>query len=217
MQSGFVVAPAIRQSICSRSLWTASRFYRCSAGIIFVSLILLILLGIFVVGPARDGLNLKPATCTVKSYQRGVSESCSCGKYCTSSFPCLKIYVDYQPEGKMTNVTDVLLHDTVYEHNDYIKCSTAPCERSEQINTDRVNDFQKRKGQVHQKYLCYYNIKKPDEVVTVTGDFKTVILHCILWPVLVIIIMIFLILGIFFYRKYQAAPKDGQDINLVWD
>lgn len=120
MQSGFV-APAVRQSICSRTYWTASRFYRCSCGIIFVSLILLILLGIFVVGPARDGLNLKPATCTVKSSRYQGSESCSCGKYCTSSFRCLKIYVDYQPKGKTKNVTNVLLHDTVYEHNDYIK------------------------------------------------------------------------------------------------
>lgn len=120
MQSGFV-APAVRRSICSRSFWTASRFYRCSAGIIFVSLILLILLGIFVVGPARDGLNLKPAICTVKDSRYDGSESCNCGKYCTSSFRCLKIYVDYQPKGKTTNFTDVLLHDTVYEHNDYIK------------------------------------------------------------------------------------------------
>lgn len=103
-------------------------------------------------------------------------------------------------------------------HNFFlIQCSTAPCERSEEINNDRVKDFEQRKGRKNQQYECYYNIKKPDEVVTVTGDFKTAILHCILWPVLIIILMIFLILGIFFYRKYRNAPRDGQDVNLVWD
>lgn len=111
--------PAVRQSICSRSYWTASRCYRCSASVAFVCLVLLILLGVFIVGPAIDGLSLKPATCRVQSSKIGDSQSCSCGKYCSSSFPCLKIYVSYKSEEGNKNVSNVLMHDTVYENNDY--------------------------------------------------------------------------------------------------
>lgn len=112
--------PAVRQSLCSRSFWTASRCYRCSASFAFVGLVLLILLGIFIVGPAIDGLSLKPATCSVQTSKvADKAQSCSCGKYCSSSFPCLKIYVSYTPKGHDKNMSNVLLHDTVYEHNDY--------------------------------------------------------------------------------------------------
>lgn len=108
---------AVRQSICSQSFWTARRCYRITASIAFVGLVLLIILGVFVVSPAIDGLSLKPATCTVIGSKISGMQSCSCGKYCSSSFPCLKIYVSYSSKDHR-NVTNVLLHDTVYENND---------------------------------------------------------------------------------------------------
>ncbi|KXJ10248.1 calcium-activated potassium channel subunit beta-4 [Exaiptasia diaphana] len=209
--------PAVRQSLCSRGFWTASRCYRCTASFAFFGLVLLILLGIFIVGPAIDGLSLKPATCTVQNTKMSdKAQSCSCGKYCSSSFPCLKIYVSYKPKGQDKNVSNVLLHDTVYEHNDYSQCSTAPCERSQDINKMRVKDFEDNYGRPGQRYPCYYNYKKPQEVVTTTENFKMAILHCILWPTLLIVSMIGIMVGMYLYRN-RNTPSDGQEVHLVWD
>ena len=79
-----------------------------------------------------------------------------------------------------------------------------------------VKEFQRGFGRKGQHYPCFYNSKKPDEVVTTTGDFKMVIVHCILWPLLLFFSMVGVMVGMYLYRR-QSSPNDGQEVHLVWD
>ncbi|XP_032231362.2 calcium-activated potassium channel subunit beta-4 [Nematostella vectensis] len=213
-----VPSPAIRRSICSRQFWTASRCYRISVGLGVISFLVLIILGVLVISPAIDGLSLRPATCTVIRSEIQGKMSCRCGKYCSSFHPCLKIYVDYVPEDfPDRNITNRMFHDTVYENSDEEECSVAPCTKDEQANYRAVEKFQESRGIVGQKYTCFYNPKKTNEVVGRTENFNAIIIHCTLWPMMFILISIFWMALVYYRRHTFCAPKDGQNVHLVWE
>ena len=66
-----------------------------------MGVILLIILGVLLVHPALNDIQLKSAQCTVISSDVTDQEkSCDCGRYCTSYYPCLQIQVTFHANGR---------------------------------------------------------------------------------------------------------------------
>lgn len=64
--------------------------------LLFVGIVVLIMLGVLIVSPTLNDLHLHRAQCQVlSSVYASKHKSCDCGRYCTSSYPCLQIQVSY--------------------------------------------------------------------------------------------------------------------------
>ena len=82
-----------------------------------------------------------------------------------------------------------------------LQCSTQPC--NTYGNVESVSSFKNKFGQVRDTYTCFYNQKKLDEVFLTRSSVKSdkmKILHCILWPMLIIAMSVGL-LGTLFCRS----------------
>ncbi|CAH3043739.1 unnamed protein product [Pocillopora meandrina] len=177
----------------------AYRLTRLGVSFFLVGLVLLIVLGVLIVHPTMNDMKLKKAVCTVTSSEMtGEDKSCSCGRYCSSSYPCLEIRVGYHASGEEHTA---YLYENVYDSKN--KCSTQPCDTYMYGNYESVSSFENKYGQVHDTYTCYYNQKKLDEVFLTRSSVKSdemKILHCILWPMLIIAMSVGL-LGTLFCRS----------------
>lgn len=77
------------------------RLARLGFMLFLMGVVILIVLGALIVHPALNDTQLKMAGCTViSSYMTGVDKSCDCGRYCSSSYPCLEIQVSYYANGE---------------------------------------------------------------------------------------------------------------------
>lgn len=75
----------------------------------------------------------------------------------------------------------------------FLQCSIQPCDSVEWSNEQDVNNFKDEYGQVGFEYTCYYNPKTPDEAFQERSSVKSdemKVLHCILWPMLLIAISV---------------------------
>ena len=77
------------------------RLIRLGIVLLGVGVTLLIVFGLLFVRPALNDTQLKSARCKViYSIMTGADMSCDCGRYCSSKYPCLKIQVSYDADGK---------------------------------------------------------------------------------------------------------------------
>ncbi|KAJ7379895.1 potassium large conductance calcium-activated channel, sub M, beta member 4 [Desmophyllum pertusum] len=195
------------------------RLTRLGITLFLMGVILLIILGVLLVHPALNDIQLKSAQCTVISsdvtYQ---AKSCDCGRYCTSYYPCLEIQVTFHANGRKQTAN---LYENVYA--DKNKCSTQPCSSDEMSNDDDVESFRDDYGQRDSEYTCYYNPKTLDKVFTIRSSVKSdelTVMHCILWPLLLIAFSIGL-LGTLFcrakghccFRKRTGSTVPYQDLQ----
>lgn len=99
IRHGIATAVMTRRFVARRSCtW---RLTRLGISLFLVGLILLIILGVLIVGPTLNDLRLQRAQCQVLSSEMTTEyKSCDCGRYCTSSYPCLQIQVSYYSSGK---------------------------------------------------------------------------------------------------------------------
>ena len=85
-----------------------------------------------------------------------------------------------------------------------------------QSNFDDVGEFKSSFGTVDQSYTCYYNPKTPDEVFkyhsSASSDHMK-IMHCILWPLLVMMLSASM-LGVLFCRSkgHCCFKKHGSSV-----
>lgn len=196
VQQGIANTVVISRRLPRRSC--SYRLARLGVSFLLVGLVLLILLGVLIVHPTMNDMKLESAECRVISSEVTVVEkSCSCGRYCSSSYPCLEITVSFNAGGEEHSA---YLYENVYDSKN--KCSTQPCDQFSD-NRESVSDFNDNYGSVNDTYTCFYNRKKLDEVFltrsSVEND-KMKILHCILWPMLIIVMSIGL-LGTLFCRS----------------
>jgi len=212
---------AIRQGIAnnvtviSRTYHRRSCTYRLARlGIAFlvVGISLLIMLGVIVIRPTLNDMQLQSSRCTVISSEYTQEDmSCDCGRYCTSYYPCLQIQVFYFAKGKRQIA---YLYQDVYD--DKNKCSVQSCSSDEYLNQDDVQSFESAFGTVGDSYTCYYNPKTPNEVFkhhSGGSSDKTKIMHCILWPMLIVVLSVFL-LGVLFCRSkgHCCFKKNGSSV-----
>lgn len=174
------------------------RLTRLGIALLVLGVGLLITLGVVLVGPTIKDTKLQLTRCSVVSSEMTEPESCDCGRYCTSEYPCLKIKVSYYAKGRKQRA---YLYENVYASKN--KCSTQPCSSHKSSNYADVNNFKSKYGKNGDSYSCYYNPNTPNEVFknhADTSDDKMEILHCILWPMLLIVISASM-LGILFCRS----------------
>ncbi|XP_004564907.2 calcium-activated potassium channel subunit beta-4 isoform X1 [Maylandia zebra] len=175
----------------------------------------LFILGFCWLSPTLQSLQSKPANCTVSPaasselpppllpepppYKEVVSVlhpeemfECvfTCGADCkgTSLYPCLQIFVNNSESNSVA-----LLHFDEQQLVLNPKCSfVPPCERDNQKNRDSVlwweDYFTKEVNS--QSFICFFNQqRRPDDVLWRRSHDTSVLLHCVLWP------MVSLLLG----------------------
>lgn len=97
----------------------AYRLTRLGVSFFLVGLVLLIVLGVLIVHPTMNDMKLKKAVCTVTSSEMtGEDKSCSCGRYCSSSYPCLEIRVGYHASGEEHIA---YLYENVYDSKNKVR------------------------------------------------------------------------------------------------
>ncbi|XP_034092214.1 calcium-activated potassium channel subunit beta-4-like [Gymnodraco acuticeps] len=153
----------------------------------------LFILGFCWLSPTLQSLQSKPANCTVVSVLRPEEMfECifTCGADCkgTSLYPCLQIFVNNSESNSVA-----LLHFDEQQLVLNPKCSyVPPCERDNQKNRDSVlwwEDYFTREVS-SQVFTCFFNQqRRPDDVLWRRSHDTSVLLHCVLWP------MVSLLLG----------------------
>ena len=99
IRHGIATAVMTRRFVARRSC--AWRLTRLAISLFLVGIILLIILGVLIIGPTLNDLRLQRGQCQVNSSELTTEDkSCDCGRYCTSSYPCLQIQVSYYSRGK---------------------------------------------------------------------------------------------------------------------
>ncbi|TNN46659.1 Calcium-activated potassium channel subunit beta-4 [Liparis tanakae] len=153
----------------------------------------LFILGFCWLSPTLQSLQSKPANCTVVSVLRPEEMfECvfTCGADCkgTSLYPCLQIFVNNSESDSVA-----LLHFDEQQLVLNPKCSyVPPCERDNQKNRASVvwwEDYFRREVS-SQSFTCFFNQqRRPDDVLWQRSHDTSVLLHCVLWP------MVSLLLG----------------------
>uniref|UniRef100_UPI0037E9584C calcium-activated potassium channel subunit beta-4-like n=1 Tax=Semicossyphus pulcher TaxID=241346 RepID=UPI0037E9584C len=153
----------------------------------------LFILGFCWLSPTLQSLQSKPANCTVVSVLRPEEMfECvfTCGTDCkgTSLYPCLQIFVNNSESNSVA-----LLHFDEQQLVLNPKCSyVPPCERDNQKNKDSVLWWEDyfTKEVSSQSFTCFFNQqRRPDDVLWRRSHDTSVLLHCVLWP------MVSLLLG----------------------
>uniref|UniRef100_A0A1A8FTN2 Potassium large conductance calcium-activated channel, subfamily M, beta member 4 n=1 Tax=Nothobranchius korthausae TaxID=1143690 RepID=A0A1A8FTN2_9TELE len=153
----------------------------------------LFILGFCWLSPTLQSLESKPANCTVVSVLRPEEMfECvfTCGADCkgTALYPCLQVFVNNSESNSVA-----LLHHNEHQLVLNPKCSyVPPCERDNQKNIDSVLRWEENfTTEVNaQFFTCYFNQqRRPDDVLWRRSHDTSVLLHCILWP------MVSLLLG----------------------
>uniref|UniRef100_A0A3Q3W7F9 Uncharacterized protein n=1 Tax=Mola mola TaxID=94237 RepID=A0A3Q3W7F9_MOLML len=153
----------------------------------------LFILGFCWLSPTLQSLQSKPANCTVVSVLRPEEMfECvfTCGTDCkgTSLYPCLQIFVNNSESNSVA-----LLHFDEQQLVLNPKCSyVPPCERDNQKNKDSVLWWEDYfiKEVSSQPFTCFFNQqRRPDDVLWRRSHDTSVLLHCVLWP------MVSLLLG----------------------
>lgn len=197
-----------------RRSWTY-RLTRLAICFLIIGIALLIILGVLIVGPTINDTQLLSSRCTVISSEKHGVKSCDCGKYCTSHYPCWEIQVTYNDRGKKRKA---FLYQNVYVSKN--KCSAQPCSRYEYSNYNDVDSFRSKFGKEGYSYTCYYNPKTSAEAFKIRGDVSTdkmKMLHCILWPLLVVLISVLSLVALFcrstgrccFKKRDASVPYQG--------
>ncbi|XP_048404535.1 calcium-activated potassium channel subunit beta-4-like isoform X1 [Stegostoma tigrinum] len=166
--------------------------------LIVSGIVSLFILGFCWLNPTLNNMQCKAANCTVLSLRQIAEMSeCTftCGANCkgTSLYPCLQIFVN----NSQTN-SQALLH---YDEQQLIrnpKCSyIPPCERDNQKNSENVmrwHDYWKEEiGS--QTFMCYINQqRRPDDALLKRAHDENVLLHCVLWPLLTLLVGVLIVL-----------------------
>ncbi|XP_037551666.1 calcium-activated potassium channel subunit beta-4 [Nematolebias whitei] len=169
------------------------RSIRLGLFLIACGVLSLFILGFCWISPTLQSLESKAANCTVVSVLRPEEMfECvfTCGADCrgTSLYPCLQVFVNNSESNSV-----VLLHHNEQQLVLNPKCSFVPqCERDNQRNIENVLRWEENFTQVvsSQAFTCYFNHqRRPDDVLWHSSHDASVLLHCILWP------MVSLLLG----------------------
>jgi len=140
--------------------------------------------------------------------------------YCESRFLCIQIRVKYHDPQEATDLAgvnpwnahmpedygnDTLMNDVVdepthfngilYENELQVQsknqdCSFSVCKPAEQANLVAVNYFNQRKGEVNERYTCYYNPLNNTQVIGERHYKKVHIFHALFWPSAIFVISI---------------------------
>ncbi|XP_006633582.1 calcium-activated potassium channel subunit beta-4 isoform X1 [Lepisosteus oculatus] len=165
--------------------------------LIICGIVSLFILGFCWLNPTIQNMQCKAANCTVISVQQnGEMFECTftCGTDCkgTSLYPCLQIFVN----NSESNST-ALLH---YDEQQLVmnpKCSyIPPCERDNKKNSEEVLMWQNRwTEQIRsESFPCFFNQqRRPDDVLLKHSQDKNVLLHCVLWPLVTLLVGILIV------------------------
>lgn len=195
-----------------RRSWTY-RLTRLAISFLIMGIVLLITLGVLIVGPTINDTKLLSSRCTVISSEKGGVKSCDCGRYCTSHYPCWEIQVTYNDRGTKRKA---YLYQNVYASKN--KCSAQPCSRNGNSNSIVVYSFRSKFGKEGDSYTCYYNPNTPAVAFKNRGEVSTdkmTVLHCILWPLLVVLISV-LSLAALFCRSYGHCCFKKRDASVPY-
>uniref|UniRef100_A0A4W3JYB6 Potassium calcium-activated channel subfamily M regulatory beta subunit 4 n=1 Tax=Callorhinchus milii TaxID=7868 RepID=A0A4W3JYB6_CALMI len=158
----------------------------------------LFVLGFCWLNPALHNMQCKAANCSVVSLQQiGEMFECTftCGADCkgTSLYPCLQIFVNNSESN-----SKALLH---YDEQQLIlnpKCSfIPPCERDNQKNSEIVMSWHEywRDEIGSRDFICYINQhRRPDDALLKRVHDENVLLHCVLWPLLTLLVGVLIVL-----------------------
>lgn len=95
------------------------RLARLGIMLFIMGLVLLIMLGVLIVHPALNDTQLKSSRCKVISSEMTADDkSCDCGRYCSSSYPCLEIQVSYDANGEQHTA---YLYQDVYADKNQVR------------------------------------------------------------------------------------------------
>lgn len=105
----------------------------------------------------------------------------------------------------------------------FLQCSIQPCDSVKWSNKRDVNSFKNEYGREDSEYTCYYNPKTPDEAFQERSSVKSdemKILHCVLWPMLLIAISVGLLgtllcrsKGFFCFKKTSGSAVPYQNLQ----
>ncbi|KAK6482368.1 calcium-activated potassium channel subunit beta-4-like [Huso huso] len=146
--------------------------------------------------PTLQNMQCKPVNCTVLSVQQsGEMFECTftCGVDCkgTSRYPCLQIYVN-----NSESYSQALLHFNEQQLLINPKCSyLPPCARDNQKNMDSVlkkqHDWTKN---ISQSFTCFFDQqRRPDDVLLERSHDESVLLHCVLWPLVSLLVGVLIV------------------------
>lgn len=107
------------------------------------------------------------------------------------------------------------------------QCSAQPCSRDRNSNSIDVYSFRSNFGEEGDSYTCYYNPKTPAEAFKNRGEVSTdkmTVLHCILWPLLVVLISVLSLAALFcrsyghccFKKRDASVPYQGLQEARAW-
>ncbi|XP_048864945.1 calcium-activated potassium channel subunit beta-4-like [Brienomyrus brachyistius] len=154
--------------------------------LIVFGILSLFILAFCLLSPTLQNMQSKPVNCTVISVQK-VEEmfECvfSCGVDCkgTSLYPCLQVFVNNSESNSRA-----LLHFDEQQLVLNPKCSYVPkCERDNQKNKEKVLVWQDFwiYNISSQSFTCFFNQqRRPDDVLWKRSLDENVLLHCVLWP-----------------------------------
>ncbi|XP_078616550.1 uncharacterized protein LOC144884886 [Branchiostoma floridae x Branchiostoma japonicum] len=152
----------------------------------------IIVCGVYIVKPMveTNSLEFQHTTCTTTtSSLTGQWIDCSCGRSCSSSFPCLRMTVTYEgsTNGNASSASvSAVLFDTEQRLNDdgnnaqNRQCVTAPCERNSRDNQREVLRFNETYAP-GKNYSCLYHPNARTKVLLKRLFTWDDMFHSMLW------------------------------------
>ncbi|KAL4660247.1 calcium-activated potassium channel subunit beta-4 isoform X2 [Arapaima gigas] len=154
--------------------------------LIVFGILSLFILAFCLLSPTLQNMQSQAANCTVLS-ARQVDEhfECvfTCGADCrgTATYPCLQVFVHNSESNSRA-----LLHHDEQQLLLNPKCSYVPkCERDNQKNKEKVLEWLDfwTYNISSQSFTCFFNQqRRPDDVLWKRSLDENVLLHCVLWP-----------------------------------
>ncbi|XP_066272064.1 calcium-activated potassium channel subunit beta-2-like [Branchiostoma lanceolatum] len=201
---------------CKISAW-----FTVSLSLAACCLVALIVLGVVIVQPVveTDSLSFQEANCTtVNSYFTGEKPSCSCGKYCSSWYPCHRYLVRYVPAaGGNGTARDAVMFDTEGGLNkgrtagEDLQCATRPCNNYDHGDSE-LTRFNTTYGE-GQIYTCLYNPNDPGFVILTRLFTWNAVFHSMLWPSIGSVI--FSALTVYWGLRCKKASGTGPDSSIT--
>ncbi|XP_018611316.1 calcium-activated potassium channel subunit beta-4-like isoform X2 [Scleropages formosus] len=154
--------------------------------LIVFGILSLFILAFCLLSPTLQNMQSQAANCTVLS-ARELDEhfECvfTCGADCrgTATYPCLQVFVNNSESN-----SPALLHHDEQQLLLNPKCSYVPkCERDNQKNKEKVLEWLDfwTYNMSSQSFTCFFNQqRRPDDVLWKRSLSENVLLHCVLWP-----------------------------------
>ncbi|ELT97597.1 hypothetical protein CAPTEDRAFT_205875 [Capitella teleta] len=170
--------------------------------VILCSFISVFVITFLVAVPYQRAVRFLRTQCVCVDSQYSLAEEhCSCGKGCSSRYPCISVRVNVSTISG--SFISTLSNDETLLHK---KCTFYPhCRSTDTENKKTVEQYEKAFGETDTIYSCYYNPDNPREIIQTKRFSLNHVAHGLFWTSFLLVTSVSLFCVIFRRRGFEVV------------